>query len=91
MATVATRISTLWQGFHFGRWHLKNEAITVDRVDIVGFLVAATGRWSNTVRENGGSVMACNGLFTTMFDREGDTWKISYSSYTLVSPKRVSP
>lgn len=74
------------QTYHFGRWHLKNEVITVDRVDTVGFLVAATGSWSNTVQESGGNVTACNGHFTSFFARDGDTWKVRYSSYDLASP-----
>jgi len=73
--------------FHFGRWHLKNESITVDQVNQVGFMIAATGKWSNTVQENGASAIACEGLFTTMFFLEGDALKISYSSYALTSPK----
>ena len=67
--------------YHFHRWHIKNEVITVDRVISVGDQVRAIGTWSNTVQEPDGSTEAFNGHFTSDLVIEGGTWKIRLNTY----------
>jgi uncharacterized protein (TIGR02246 family) len=67
--------------YHFRRWHITNEVITVDRVISVGDQVRAIGTWSNTVQEPDGSTEDFNGHFTSDLVIEGGTWKIRLNSY----------
>ena len=67
--------------YHFRRWHITNEVITVDRVISVGDQVRAIGTWSNTVQEPDGSTEDFNGYFTSDLVIEGGTWKIRLNSY----------
>jgi len=67
--------------YHFHRWHIKNEIITVDRVISVGDQVRAIGTWSNTVQEPDGSTEDFNGHFTSDLIIEGGTWKIRLNTY----------
>lgn len=67
--------------YHFHRWHIKNELITVDRVIAVGDQVRAIGTWSNTVQEPDGSTEDFNGHFTSDLVIEGGTWKIRLNTY----------
>jgi uncharacterized protein (TIGR02246 family) len=67
--------------YHFHRWHIKNEVITVDRVISVGDQVRAIGTWSNTVQEPDGSTEDFNGHFTSDLVIEGGTWKIRLNTY----------
>jgi ketosteroid isomerase-like protein len=67
--------------YHFRRWHITNEVITVDRVISVGDQVRAIGTWSNTVQEPDGSTEDFNGRFTSDLVLQGDTWKIRTNTY----------
>ena len=67
--------------YHFHRWHVKNEVITVDRVISVGDQVRAIGTWSNTVLEPDGSTEDFNGRFISDLVIEGGTWKIRLNTY----------
>lgn len=67
--------------YQFGRWQIKNEVITVDRVISVGDQVRAIGTWSNTVQEPDGSTEDFNGHFTSDLVVEGGTWKIRLNTY----------
>jgi uncharacterized protein (TIGR02246 family) len=67
--------------YHFRRWHITNEVITVDRVISVGDQVRAIGTWSNTVQEPDGSTEDFNGHFTSDLVLEGNSWKISLNTY----------
>ena len=67
--------------YHFHRWHIKNEIITVDRVISVGDQVRAIGTWSNTVQEPDGSTEDFNGHFTSDLVIEGGSWKIRLNTY----------
>jgi uncharacterized protein (TIGR02246 family) len=62
--------------YHFRRWHITNEVITVDRVISIGDQVRAIGTWSNTVQEPDGGAEDFNGHFTSDLVTEGGTWKI---------------
>lgn len=74
---IERRLST----YHFRRWHITNEVITVDRVISVGDQVRAIGTWSNTVQEPNGSTEDFNGHFTSDLVLEGDSWKIRLNTY----------
>lgn len=67
--------------YHFHRWQIKNEVITVDRVISVGDQVRAVGTWSNTVQEPDGSTGDFNGHFTSDLAKEDGTWKIRLNAY----------
>jgi uncharacterized protein (TIGR02246 family) len=67
--------------YHFRRWHITNEVITVDRVISVGDQVRAIGTWSNTVQGPDGSTEDFNGHFTSDVVIEGGTWKIRLNNY----------
>ena len=67
--------------YHFRRWHITNEVITVDRIILVGDQVRAIGTWSNTVQEPDGSTEDFNGHFTSDLVIEGGTWKIRLNTY----------
>jgi uncharacterized protein (TIGR02246 family) len=67
--------------YHFRRWHIKNEVITVDQVFSVGDQVRAIGTWSNTVQEPDGSTEDFNGHFTSDLVLRGNSWKIRLNTY----------
>jgi uncharacterized protein (TIGR02246 family) len=69
------------ENYHFHRWQIKNEIITVDRVISVGDQVRAIGTWSNTVQEPDGSTQDFEGHFTSDLVHEGDSWKIRLNTY----------
>jgi uncharacterized protein (TIGR02246 family) len=69
------------ENYHFHRWHIKNEVITVDRLVAVGDEIRATGTWSNTVQVPDGSNQDFDGHFTSVLVLEGDTWKIRMNAY----------
>jgi len=67
--------------YHFRRWHITNEVITVDRVISIGDQVRAIGTWSNTVQEPDGSTEDFHGQFTSDLVLEGNSWKIRLNTY----------
>ena len=67
--------------YHFRRWHITNEVITVDRVISVDDQVRAIGTRSNTVQEPDGSTEDFNGHFTSDLVLKGNSWKIRLNTY----------
>jgi len=67
--------------YHFRRWHITNEVITVDRIISVGDQLRAIGTWSNTVQEPDGSTQDFDGHFTSDLVLEGNSWKIRLNTY----------
>src|ERR1700733_4827429 len=76
-SAIERRLAT----YHFRRWHITNEVITVDRVISIGDQVRAIGTWSNTVQGPDGSTEDFNGHFTSDLVIEGGTWKIRLNTY----------
>jgi uncharacterized protein (TIGR02246 family) len=74
----------------FKNWQIGNYVTTVDRVIAAGNEIRSFGTWSDNFKGNYGVTQSFEGHYSWVAVREGDTWKIRRSTYSLPNPGSIN-
>jgi uncharacterized protein (TIGR02246 family) len=70
----------------FQQWHCNNHITKTEQVIAVGNEICSVGEWSCNARDSDGSTKQVNGYLSTVFGRDGNTWKTRMTTFNLVPP-----
>jgi uncharacterized protein (TIGR02246 family) len=87
-----------WYADQLEQWHPKNQIDKVDPdsprlIGTAGDAVWANGEWTRTIQDPNGGLTEAKGYWSSIYVREGDTWKIRFDTFnvTPAAPATASP
>jgi len=83
-----------WYADNFEQWHPKNHVDTVDSLRLIGTAgdaVWMNGEWTRTIQSPNGGPIEVKGYWSSIYVREGDTWKIRFDTFNVTPAPAATP